>query len=81
MLLYMQHGEDSKIKVGGGGALYMSEGPHKDSRLSEQLDYEGRIHSTEGKNWIKKGGGGRNDCYGNKEQAQHMNLLTHVSNH
>lgn len=44
--------------VCGGGVLYISECPHKDRRLSEQLDCEGRIHSTDGKRWIKKWGGG-----------------------
>lgn len=50
----VQHGEDTKGLEGG---LYISEGPHKDRRLSEQLDYEGRIHSTEGKRWIRMGAG------------------------
>lgn len=48
-----------QLKVGCGGGGYISEHPHKDRRLSQQWDYEGGIHSTEGKRWIKMGGGGQ----------------------
>lgn len=67
----------------GVGVLYIREGPHKDRRLSEQLDYEGRIHSTEGKRWIKMRGGAEMIAMVTTVgvQEQHMNLLTHRSSH